>query len=261
MFWTWGFTLGALKCSIFLPLKTLPVPDILWFFFIWQFWKLWLSVEKIKIKKAHLLVRTYLKRKGFSVHPLIQFKIVILTCVRDEINILWMFKKCFCSLDKTVWGNLQNPQAGGEVQQTCEVLCVPNPPANKKTKNKQKSEMRRPETRFCLLQTLVQCQHCDPNPLGFPHFSQSKATFWELLFLFENVLLWQWNLPVFACPAVCQCKCFITHLSPAGPGPSTVRLLLSPFSLLLVSADPALRSASWVCWSIKCSSLFLQRKN
>lgn len=71
-------------------------------------------------------------------------------------------------------------------------------------------------------------------------FPQSKATFCELLFLFGNVLLWQWNLPVFVCPAVCQCKCFITRLSPAGPGPSAAWPLLSPFSPLLVSSDPVL---------------------
>lgn len=58
---------------------------------------------------------------------------------------------------------------------------------NKQTQKTQKSEMkRRLETRFCLLQTLVQCQHCDPNPLGFPHFSPEQSYFlWTIISVWE----------------------------------------------------------------------------
>lgn len=92
-----------------------------------------------------------------------------------------------------------------------------------------------------ILQTLMERQHSNPNPLGlFSCFSQNKAVLRELQFLLCS------GNETFMCfvrSAVCQCECFITRLAPARAWAqlSSERPLLSPLGLPLPNSTPCYR--------------------
>lgn len=69
-------------------------------------------------------------------------------------------------------------------------------------------------------------------------FSRNRP-FRELLFPFENIVLWQWHLRVFYAFCCLSGKCFIPRLSPGRTRAqlSSKWLMLSPFSLPLTNSQ------------------------